>query len=123
MTDTIRKIYEETGGDVSKTISSLTDSDVTLTIPINSGRQARRAPEDAGKASLRRFRVSDRHMMTPDWPVEDRKKINLARAAYEAGTHEMFQEKTRCGWYILYLQPRRVPIKRDNPWFYVRRAL
>lgn len=120
MTDTIRQTYDDNGGDISATVRQLTNANIHVTIPIESHRTHKRAPEDIGKPHLRKYRVSARHVLTPNWPIEDRMGIMKARAHYEAGTHEMFQEKTKCGWYILYLKPRRVPVRRENRWFVVR---
>lgn len=109
-TEKLREIYRECDGDLSKVASRLGMSQEAMLNYIapqpSPPRRTRLAPNDPGRASLRQYIVSMRHVDVPEWPVKDRNKIDRARTDYENGTHEMFQGKDR-GWYILYSQPRK----------------
>ena len=50
------------------------------------------------------------------WPTVFFNAIQAARAKYDAGTHEMAQEKRKDGWVVLYSIPRLVAVKR-RPYF------
>ncbi|BCJ91744.1 hypothetical protein IZ6_24790 [Terrihabitans soli] len=45
-----------------------------------------------------------------EWPAKYRSIIEIARSAYDAGTHEMCQQTTE-GWVVLYSIPRKTPTK------------
>lgn len=65
---------------------------------------------------MQQFVIAIRSNADPHWPVEYFNVISRARRYYDAGTHEMCQEKRRDGWIVLYLIPRREPAVRP-PYF------
>lgn len=103
----LREIYDEHGGDLEAVAAvlgvDLPEHVIPTPIPLPSRRQP---PADLGKAELRQYIVSKRHADHAAWPKEDEAKIEDARAAYEAGTHEMCQGRDR-NWFVLYLIPRQ----------------
>ncbi len=72
-------------------------------------------PTSVGKAGMAHNAVA----VKPNggsWPTFYFNAIQRARAAYDAGTHEMVQEKRPDGWIVLYSIPRLIPVKR-KPYF------
>lgn len=107
----LREIYDQAGGDLEKVAAALGINASELSVrPIQDpplvGR-GRRPPVDLGQnPNLRRYIISSRHAQHPVWPKADQKKIDDARAKYEAGTHEMCQGRDR-NWFVLYCIPRK----------------
>jgi hypothetical protein len=64
---------------------------------------------DLARPAVRRFAIAYKRAGR-DWPERFDTIIDLARRAYDAGTHEMAQS-TIDGWVVLYLIPRLVPTK------------
>ena len=105
VTSDAQALYEACGGDMNEVARR-------LNLPVDQIMPARRRqpPETLGRKEMRKFQVSSRHADTPVWPKEHEKSIGLARAKFEAGTHEMCQGRDG-EWFILYLIPRRQPTK------------
>jgi hypothetical protein len=101
----VRELYEQHGGDVGRVAQHL-GLGVYAPPPVNYSRR-RTPPADVGKATLRKFMVSVRHVDSPLWPSEDEGKIEQARSDYEAGSHEMCQGRDLRGWFCLYSIPRK----------------
>ena len=104
MTD-VQTLYDQHGGDLREIAAKLGVPFEPETVA--SPTRRRSPPADLG-ASLRpdrKYIVSRRHADNPVWPREDQRKINEARAQYEAGSHEMITGRDR-DWFILYSIPR-----------------
>ena len=111
-TDEVRTVYAECGGDLEQVavrlgipyaeIASLQEVDFS---PTPTRRRAPPADLGVDLPPDRKYIVSRRHSDNPVWPREDQKKIEEARAAYEAGTHEIVTGRDR-GWLLLYCIPR-----------------
>jgi hypothetical protein len=105
----IRELYEKHGGNVRAVATELgldTLEVAKVMVPITVRVQERRPLEPIGRVALRKYQIAFRHSTNTSWSVEDMPAILAARKRYDAGTHEVFQEKTE-GWYILYCKPRR----------------
>lgn len=84
------------------------------------------APTDIstlGKVGMQKYVVAIKANGDGEWPMRYFNAIEQARAAYDAGTHEMCQHKRRDGWIVLYLVPRKYKDKprayfntREFPW-------
>lgn len=102
----IRELYEECGGDINLVAVRL-GLPATAPTPPPYYRRRQPPPPNLGREELRKYIVSARHVDSPVWPLEDEGKLEDARAAYEAGSHEMCQGRDKRGWIIQYLIPRR----------------
>lgn len=109
----LREIYEECGGDPKRVAEALGISASELAeraIPAPVSLSSRRKPpEDLGHEYFRPFIVSKRHADHTYWPREDESKIEEARAKYEAGTHEICQQRDR-DWFVLFCVPRKTRV-------------
>ena len=70
-----------------------------------------------GKPGMEQWVIAVRSNIEPNWPVEFFNEISRARVKYDAGTHEMCQQKRPDGWVVLYLIPRKVPDTKRGPYF------
>jgi hypothetical protein len=107
MTD-VQTLYDQHGGDM-KEIAAALGVPFQQEMKDTPAPRRRVPPADLG-ASLRpdrKYIVSRRHADNPVWPREDQRKIEDARALYEAGTHEMITGRDR-DWFILYSIPRQI---------------
>lgn len=69
-----------------------------------------------GKSGLKQYVVAVKAHADGAWPMKFFNAIQKAQSLYDAGTHEMCQEKRKDGWMVLYLIPRKVQKKR-KPYF------
>lgn len=72
-------------------------------------------PKSVAKPTLAHFAVAVK-ANGGGWPTFYFNAIQKARGEYDAGTHEMVQEKRKDGWIVLYSIPRLVKDKR-RPYF------
>lgn len=104
----LERLHDEYGGDISKIAASLgLEGDVAVAAAPKTRQRRLQRPADLGRESLRKYIISARHATFSTWPSQDWDKIEAARAAYEAGTHEMVQGRDR-DWFIQYCIPRQV---------------
>lgn len=113
----VRDLYNECGGDLEQVAARLGlpysefVSKFGAEVAPASTPPARRRPppSDLGHregAPNPQYIVAVRHADNPMWPPEYDAAIAVARANYEAGTHEMVQGRDR-GWFIQYSIPRK----------------
>lgn len=117
-----RDLYEKHGGDMDAIAEELKlkpeemdDIDVDETFEPIYIPEPRRRPADLGRASLRPFKISTRHVFEAGWPAADRAIIEKHRKLYDDGFVEMFQQREG-GWFILYSVRRKKRAKPRN-WF------
>lgn len=105
----LRKLYDQHGGDRDAVATALGISPEELServqpAPFNMTRR-RQPPADLGHYYFRKYIVSYRHADHAVWPKDDEAAIEEARAKYEAGTHELCQQRDR-NWFVLFCVPR-----------------
>ena len=69
-----------------------------------------------GKPGLQKYVIAVKAHGDGLWPIKFFNAIQRAHGLYDAGTHEMCQQKRKDGWIVLYLIPRKYKVNR-RPYF------
>lgn len=72
-----------------------------------------------GKSGMEKYVIAVK-ANCQEWPIRFLNTINEARRKYDAGTHEMCQQKRPDGWIVLYLIPRKMRDRTRRPYFFLR---
>lgn len=126
--DQFHELYEKHGGDLEAVASELglNSADLDAFLPDVPAEplfisETRVRPENLGRASMRPFLISVRHIYEPGWPRADKEKLEQARRDYDAGLVELIQG--RDGNWILQYRVWRKQKARARSWFTAERAV